>query len=117
MLPKINLLQSTYNLNLKITSGFRTWAHHKEIYKAINDQRIIAGKPEIPIPLHSSHLTGNAVDLYDPEGELKKFLADEKFLTDNGLWSEGFAWTPTWVHVQNIPYGSFEVGRSRFFKP
>lgn len=117
LLPKIKLLEIYLDTPLKITSGFRTWKHHLAIYQAINDARIIQKKPEIPVPLHSAHLSGNAVDIEDASGNFKKLLADEIFLNENELWSEGFQWCPGWIHCQQIPYGSFLPCGSRFFRP
>lgn len=121
LLPRVNAIEAAYfaqyGMPLESTNGFRTWAMHKEIYQRINDARIIQKIDEVPIPLHSAHLTGNGVDLFDPEKKLQSILADEVLLRDNDLWSEGFAWTRTWVHIQNKQYRSWVPGGTHFFRP
>lgn len=51
----------------------------------------------------SNHLTGRAVDLFDPTGNLDAWcLANQSVLKDIGLWLESPASTPTWCHVQTV---------------
>lgn len=62
----------------------------------------------------SKHLTGEAIDLYDPQGELGRWLltADgQRAMIDLGLWQEDPSATKTWAHVQTRPPGS---GRRTF---
>lgn len=62
----------------------------------------------------SKHLTGQAIDLYDPDGDLDEFcLAQaDKVLKDLGLWLEHPAATKGWCHVQTVPPKS---GRRVFY--
>lgn len=65
---------------------------------------------------NSKHMTGHAIDLYDPDGDLDEWLmtADgQKTLADIGLWMEHPSATKTWCHVQSIPPRS----RNRVFYP
>jgi len=64
---------------------------------------------------NSKHMTGQAIDLYDPDGDLDEWLmtADgQKVLTDLGLWMEHPAATKGWCHVQSLPPRS---GRRVFY--
>lgn len=52
----------------------------------------------------SLHMTGQAIDLYDPTGEIDAWLmADRKPLEQLGLWLEHPDATPRWCHVQTRP--------------
>lgn len=54
----------------------------------------------------SKHMTGEAVDIYDPDGELDTWLmtkAGQQALKDLGLWMEHPAATKTWCHLQTRP--------------
>lgn len=54
----------------------------------------------------SMHMTGEAVDLHDPAGELDAFLMTPEgqfLLTDLGIWMESPDKTPGWCHVQTRP--------------
>jgi len=63
---------------------------------------------------HSKHMTGEAIDVADPLGELGKWcLANEKYLEDFKLWCEDVNHTKTWVHFQSVPPKSGK----RFFIP
>lgn len=62
----------------------------------------------------SLHMTGQAIDLYDPMGTLGRWmLRNPKVLQDLGLWQESPAETPGWSHVQTKPPAS----GSRVFMP
>lgn len=66
------------------------------------------------IPLGSCHLTGDAVDIADPDGELQKWLKKNvKKLEALGLYCEDFKYTPGWVHIQQRAPKS----GNRFFIP
>jgi hypothetical protein len=54
---------------------------------------------------NSKHKTGNALDLYDPDGDIKELLTEER-LTRHGLYMESPRHTPTWAHLQRIPPAS-----------
>lgn len=53
----------------------------------------------------SRHLSGEAIDFYDPDGKLDAFcLAQaDRVLRDLGLWLEAPQVTPGWCHVQTKP--------------
>lgn len=52
----------------------------------------------------SKHMTGEAIDLFDPDGSLDRWLMlNQKVLKDLGLWLEHPDATPRWCHVQTIP--------------
>lgn len=52
----------------------------------------------------SRHITGQAVDLYDPTGALAAWaISNQGVLKDLGLWMEHPSHTPTWLHVQTVP--------------
>jgi len=64
---------------------------------------------------NSKHMTGQAIDLYDPDGDLDEWLMTpdgQKTMADIGLWHENPAATKGWAHVQSIPPRS---GRRTFF--
>lgn len=87
LLPKVNKIRSTYGKPMTVTSGIRTSADQARI------------NPKAP---KSKHLTGNAVDIYDPKLELTKWLKGpgSKILEEAGLYcEEGNA---NWVHFQDI---------------
>jgi len=65
--------------------------------------------------VNSKHMTGQAIDLYDPDGDLDEWLitpAGQKVMADIGLWHEHPSATKGWAHVQSIPPGS---GRRTFY--
>jgi len=52
----------------------------------------------------SKHITGQAIDLYDAEGNLDEWLLlNPQVLKDLGLWQEHPSATKGWTHVQSIP--------------
>jgi hypothetical protein len=62
----------------------------------------------------SLHMSGEAIDLYDPSGEIDKWLSHNiKALVDLGLWLEHPDATPGWSHVQVRPPKS----GNRIFRP
>lgn len=63
----------------------------------------------------SLHMTGQAIDLHDPDGKLARWCMDgsHKALSDLGLWLEHPDFTPGWCHVQTKPPGS----GNRVFRP
>lgn len=63
----------------------------------------------------SKHMTGQAIDLYDPDGDLDDWCMSEdgqKVLADLGLWLEHPSATKGWCHVQTVPPRS---GRRVFY--
>jgi uncharacterized protein YcbK (DUF882 family) len=84
---------------MTVTSGLRS----KE-----DQARINPGAPK------SKHLMGQACDISDKNGELKKWIkANVSVLESAGLWCESFDATPSWVHFQVVPPKS----GNRFFIP
>ena len=62
----------------------------------------------------SLHMTGQAIDLFDPTGAIDAWLmADLRPLADLGLWLEHPDATPRWCHVQTLPPHS----GNRVFRP
>lgn len=54
----------------------------------------------------SKHMTGQAVDLFDPDGDLDEWLmsdAGQKALVRIGLWMEHPSATKGWCHLQTVP--------------
>lgn len=52
----------------------------------------------------SKHMTCEAIDLYDPDGEIDEWsLANPETLADVGLWQEHPAATKGWAHFQIVP--------------
>lgn len=54
----------------------------------------------------SRHITGNAIDVADPDGELDEYLFGEdgrRLLERWGLYMEHPMATKGWCHLQNIP--------------
>lgn len=63
----------------------------------------------------SKHMTGQAIDLYDPDGDLDDWLLTDdgqRVLTNLGMWMEHPSATKGWAHVQSVPPKS---GRRVFF--
>lgn len=53
---------------------------------------------------NSKHITGQAVDIGDPDGELDNFLfANQDWLLQHGLWMEHPLATKGWCHLQCVP--------------
>lgn len=52
----------------------------------------------------SKHMTGEACDLYDPEGALDEWCLEHPDKLDEiGLWQEHPSATKGWLHVQTVP--------------
>ena len=57
-----------------------------------------------PKAMGSSHLYGCAIDIYDPDGKLAKWLQSiegQRKLVECGLWMEDPKYTKGWVHLQS----------------
>lgn len=55
---------------------------------------------------NSKHMTGQACDVYDPDGDLDEWLMTpdgQQALEEIGLWMESPSATKGWAHVQTIP--------------
>jgi hypothetical protein len=51
---------------------------------------------------HSKHKEGKAVDVYDPHGDLDRWITDAR-LKNAGLAREHPSCTGTWAHLQSEP--------------
>ena len=112
LVKKINELVAAYGKSVTVSSGFRSKEDQIRVYK----QKGITDISKIP--MHSKHLSCQAIDIADPNKELQKWCKkNEKTLKSIGLWMEDFSATPTWVHFQIVPYGSWKEGKSLWFKP
>lgn len=63
----------------------------------------------------SKHMTGQAIDLYDPDGDLDDWLMTvdgQRVMSDLGLWHEHPSATKGWAHLQSVPPRS---GRRTFY--
>lgn len=73
----------------KVTSGYRP--------PAVNTKTPGAAT-------RSKHMTCEAVDLSDPEGELDEWCMEhQKMLEQVGLWMEHPSATKNWTHLQTVP--------------
>jgi hypothetical protein len=55
---------------------------------------------------NSKHMTGHAIDLYDPDGDIDDWLisdAGQAVLAELGLWMEHPSATKGWAHLQTVP--------------
>lgn len=113
LLKLVNELESVYGTPFIITSGLRTKETQIKIYK---DIALKKGIPfdESKVPMKSKHLSGQAVDIFDPHQVLQKWLLENvEKLEDLGLYCEDFAYSPNWVHFQTVAPKSGK----RFFIP
>lgn len=103
LLDRLSKVRESYGEPMLITSGLRSDSDQEVL--------IVMGKSNAP---KSRHLTGEAADVYDPQGLLKSWVESHIDLIEQlGLWMEDFAHTPTWVHFQIVPPKSGK----RFFIP
>lgn len=64
---------------------------------------------------NSKHMTGHALDVYDPDGDLDEWLVTDEgqaALAEIGLWMEHPSATKGWCHLQTMPPRS---GRRCFY--
>ena len=100
---KIQRIQESYGKNLVITSGLRSRSNQEVLIKA--------GKSTAT---QSKHLFGQAADIYDPFGNLQKWIHEnEALVEDLDVYFEDFNHTSTWVHIQIVP----PISKKRFFIP
>ena len=105
LVKRINSLG--YEPPMYFSSCLRSKEHHKQIY-------LNKGVSEDKIPWGSSHLSGKAADISDPDGELAKWLQEnEDKLEAAQLWCEHPNYTKGWCHIQSVPPKS----GNRFFIP
>lgn len=103
LLEKVNRVRAAYGIPMTVTSGLRSENQQQAL--------IASGKSSAP---KSHHLTGEAADILDQGGRLKKWvLQNVALIEDIGLWMEDFTHTPSWVHFQIVPPRS----GNRFFIP
>lgn len=108
LLIRINKVRDAYGVPLTVDSGFRSKEDQIRIYnaKGITD--------ESEMHMHSKHFTCQAVDIYDPNKELKEWVIKNISLIESiGLWMEDFSSTPNWIHFQIIN----PTSGKRFFIP
>lgn len=113
LLEKMNKVRAAYAKPMTPTSGLRTMADHLRIYEDIAKKK---GEKfdKSKVPMKSTHLFGQAVDIFDPKRELQKWVKENiKLMEEIGLWFESFDYTSNWVHFQIIPPKS----GNRFFVP
>lgn len=73
----------------KVNSGWRPPAYNATIHNAA---------------IRSKHMTGEAIDLADPDGELDELLLDNIGLLQGAqLWCEHPLSTKGWCHLQCVP--------------
>lgn len=107
----LNAIRFKSDLPMAITSGYRTKADHERIY-------LKKGVPHDRIPWGSYHLIGAAADVYDPRGNLKKWLNQNVWFLENlPVYIEDFGFTPDYVHFQIYPFRSYNESTGIFFRP
>lgn len=109
---KLNVIRAAYGNVMVIDSGFRNLTEQTEIYNALKK----------PVAIGSQHLIGAAADVFDPKGELKKWVLENLgFIESQFLFMENFNATgglsSGWVHFQLFSYASWKPGMSHFFLP
>lgn len=113
LLDRINKLRKLWGKPMTVTSGFRSMSDHICIYQQKAKQE---GKKfdMSKIPMKSKHLSGQAVDIYDPDFSLTKWCKqnNSKVLFDIGLWCEDDTTVPR-LHFQTEKVSS----GNRWFKP
>lgn len=85
---RVSKLLDRLGLKGDVTSGFRTSASNKSAAGA----------------KRSAHMSGEAVDLHDPQGVIKDaIMANRAVLEECNLYMESPQATPTWCHLQTRP--------------
>jgi uncharacterized protein YcbK (DUF882 family) len=105
-LERANKIRTEWGKPMTVTSGIRTIEDHLRIYKekGITDLK--------KIPMQSKHLTGQAVDVFDPKLELTAWLKQDKTRLEKAeLWCE--EGNKNWVHFQTLP----PLSGNRWFNP
>ena len=95
-----NALLARFGQGRKVNSGWRPPAFNATVPNAAPN---------------SKHMTGQAIDLADPEGDLDDWLMSQEgqqAMTELGLWHEHPAATKGWAHIQTVPPKS---GRRTFY--
>lgn len=110
LVKKLNIIETSYGKSLIITSGYRTKEDQIQVYakKGITDLS--------KIPMGSKHISGEAVDLYDPKGEFNIWCKNnESVLIEIGIWLE--VRQGNWQHIQIAPFKSYKSGSTIWFNP
>jgi hypothetical protein len=99
LLSRVDALLTDFGEERKITSGWRP--------PEVNSKTPNAA-------LKSKHMTGHAIDLADPDGDLDDWCSenDGERLKAYNLWMEHPAATKGWCHLQSLPPKS---GRRVFY--
>jgi hypothetical protein len=102
LLSRVNSLLAVIDLpeaeNPKVTSGWRPAWYNATVPNAA---------------LKSKHISGQAIDISDPEGALDSHLMDHRaLLVDHGRWIEHPLATKNYCHLQCVPPQS---GRRVFY--
>lgn len=104
LLAKLQRVEKEYGHALNLTNCLRDMIDHKRIYADKNAKLKAAGKPEIPVPMGSKHLSGQAADIADADGKFWKWCMEHmQLFVELGLYFEDRSATPTWVHLQTVP--------------
>lgn len=107
LLKRVNHIREAWGKPMIVTSGYRSLEEHYRIYSKL-------GIPRDKVPLKSAHLTGEAVDIFDPGLLLTDWLKNDRIgltmLQTHDLYCE--EGNKNWVHFQTRPtkYG-------HWFKP
>ena len=90
LLKRINVVRTEWAQPMGVSSGLRS--------QADQDALIAHGKSNA---FHSNHLTGSAVDIADPLGQLQRYLKlNPSVLEKAQLWCEEA--TKGWCHFQTV---------------
>lgn len=102
---KMNIIRARYGKPMIVTSGYRSEEDHRRIYRAKGIENP---------PMGSQHLRGAAIDIADPDGNFKHWIAENLDVFERlDLYLEAFSATPTWSHIQLYSPRS----GNRFFYP
>ena len=85
LLIRINKVRDAWGKPMTVTSGLRSKQDQVRIYaqKGITDLALI--------PMGSKHLSAQAIDIYDPKGDLKDWVVQNiTLIAEIGLWMEAF---------------------------
>jgi hypothetical protein len=89
LLERVNALLAELQWKPNINSGWRSAAYNALVPNAA---------PK------SKHITGQAIDLSDPDGELDQLLFDDqRLLVKHQLWLEHPLATKGYTHLQSVP--------------
>ena len=95
----ITQLETAYGKPFIVTSGLRSQVLQQSINPAVKN---------------SAHITGEAVDMSDPDGAIYSFCIDNvDILINLGVYVESRTYTPRWSHLTIRPPKS----GNRFFIP